>query len=287
MSDLILRALTGQEPDIEQLLDDIDAVLQAAYRAPSWKFRVQRFLRVQPGGWVVAQQENEVVAVGGCIAYPDAGFGWIGLIATSPSSQRHGAGRTVTQWAVDHLKSLGCASVLDASLAGAPLYVRMGFDDVGISVLMESSVVPIPSGSEFVTTIARTDVADLGAYDLPRFGADRSRLLDVLAHDHPGRGLVYRNGGTILGYGIAQDDAIGPVVADNDDSCRAIMTSLLALDWAQPPRVVLPPESPYRSVLESLGFVELRSLRRQQFGRVGPLPGQRTTMVAQTSFGEG
>ena len=157
MSDLILRALTGQEPDIEQLLDDIDAVLQAAYRAPSWKFRVQRFLRVQPGGWVVARQENEVVAVGGCIAYPDAGFGWIGLIATSPSSQRHGAGRTVTQWAVDHLKSLGCASVLDASLAGAPLYVRMGFDDVGVSVLMEPSVVPIRSGTELVTTITRTD----------------------------------------------------------------------------------------------------------------------------------
>ena len=73
MSDLILRALTGQEPDIEQLLDDIDAVLQAAYRAPSWKFRVQRFLRVQPGGLVVAQQENEVVAVGGCSSAPAVG----------------------------------------------------------------------------------------------------------------------------------------------------------------------------------------------------------------------
>jgi GNAT superfamily N-acetyltransferase len=288
-----LRPITGNEPDSDQLLEAIDQVLMAAYGVTSRRDRLRRFLLVEPGGWVVAEDDGVVVATGGCIAYPDAGFGWIGLIGTAPMAERRGLGRLVTQWIVDYLATKGCASVLDGSAAGAPLYARMGFEDVGVSRLLEARATMLPLQSPAhphsvgVTPAAINDLPAIAEYDNSRFGADRSRLLHAMFDLYPNRSVVVRRDGDVLGYGIAQDDAIGPVVADSEEACRDVLSALLNLSWNTPPKLVLPPESNYAQLLSDLGFVELRALRRQQFGRTGPLPGLRHTLAAQSSFGEG
>ena len=74
-----------------------------------------------------------VVGTGCCIAYPDAGFGWIGLVATLPAFQRRGIATAITEFLGRTLAAYGCASVLDASLAGGPVYERMGFADCGVT----------------------------------------------------------------------------------------------------------------------------------------------------------
>jgi GNAT superfamily N-acetyltransferase len=282
-----LRAISGAEPDAEQVLDAVDRVLMAAYRVTSRRDRIERFLRAEPGGWVVAEDAGKVVAAGGCISYPDAGFGWIGLIGTLPTAERRGLGRLVTQWIVDYLASKGCASVLDGSAAGAPLYARIGFHDAGVSRLLQAPSTVAKVANSKTTPAVPSDLPAIAKYDRARFGADRSRLLNLMFDLYPDRIVVVRNEGEILGFGVAQDDAIGPVVADTEIVCRDVLSALCNLSWVAPPKLVLPPETDYGPLVSELGFVELRSLRRQQLGRTGSLPGRRNTMAAQSSFGEG
>jgi GNAT superfamily N-acetyltransferase len=285
--ELTLRAMNGREPDLDSLLDQIDAVLMAAYKTTSRRNRVERFLQVEPGGWVVAEERGEVVAVGGCISYPDAGFGWVGLIGTSPPAERRGLGRLVTQWIVDYLASKGCAAVLDGSASGAPLYARMGFTDFGVSRMMQAPNRVFPIVDSRVAVADAEDLELIAHYDRPRFGADRSRLLRAMFDLYPGRALVVRHLGDVIGFGIAQDDSIGPLVADTESAARDLLSALCNLSWSAPPRLVLAPETVHADVAIELGFTEQRALRRQQLGRSGPLPGQRTTILAQASFGEG
>ncbi len=285
--ELTLRALTGREPDIGLLLDRVDAVLMSAYKTTSRRNRVERFLQVEPGGWVIAEERGEVVAVGGCISYPDAGFGWVGLVGTSPPEERRGLGRLVTQWVVDYLNSKGCAAVLDGSASGAPLYARMGFSDFGVSRMLQAPRRVFPIQDSRVAVAGSEELEMISRYDEPRFGADRSRLLRALFDLYPGRVLVARHLGEVIGFGVAQEDSIGPLVADTESAARDLLSALCNLPWDAPPKLVLASETVHADVVFELGFTEQRTLRRQQLGRSGPLPGQRTTTLAQTSFGEG
>ncbi len=119
---VVFRALTDIDDDVS--MGAVDELIMRAYGTSSRRKRVERFVRLQRGGWVVAEEPtskgNRIVGCGGCIAYPGGGFGWIGLIAVDPSMQGQGLGRVVTQWLIDHLATLGCSAVLDGS-SGAPL----------------------------------------------------------------------------------------------------------------------------------------------------------------------
>ncbi len=275
----------------DALLDEIDQILMRAYGMNSRRSRVQRFLTIDHGGWVNLRNEDRLVAVGGFIGYPTGGFGWVGLVATDPTAERQGFGRIVTQAIVDRLAAIGCASVLDGSLKGAPVYERMGFVDQGHSRIYSAvgAPGPMPQGSESVrlSTIAGVGFDAVCAYDREAFGADRSALLRNLIESYVGRDVVLTaDDGRILGYGIAQDDAIGPVVADEVVFGASIVESLRHLPWEAPPRIIVPPDSPFGMAVESLGFELQRSLRRQHLG-IAELPGRRDLICAQTSFGEG
>lgn len=275
----------------DTLLDEIDALLMRAYGSGSRRSRVERFLAVEHGGWVLLRDADRVVGVGGYVGYPIGGFGWIGLVATDPDAERRGFGRIVTQALADRLTALGCWSVLDGSAKGAPLYERMGFVDHGESRLFLAPTdigpgrgVPLGLHNSTIEEIGLTRVSE---YDAVAFGADRSSLLRLLGDLFVGRSVVLCGAdGRVVGYGIAQDDGIGPVVADDDTTGALIVDSLLRLSWDAAPWLIVPPGSLFAPAAESMGFVLQRSLRRQHLG-IGTLPGRRELICAQISFGEG
>ncbi len=287
---VVLRALTDIDDDVS--LSAVDELIMRAYGISSRRARVERFIRLQPGGWVVAEEAStigqHIVGCGGCIAYPDGGFGWIGLIAVDPSTQGKGLGRIVTQWLIDHLAGLGCSPVLDGSLSGAPLYEKIGFIDHGLSTLMVASGRrPTTDLPVTVNPLNDSDLINLYAYDHRAFGADRSHLLRFINNESPGRAFVSRsNDGTMTGYVMAQDTAIGPFVADDDEAFDALLAAALSLEFPSTPSVCVPPGSRYRDRWLAAGFTEVRSLRRQHLG-IGALPGLHRLIGAQTSFGEG
>jgi GNAT superfamily N-acetyltransferase len=291
---VVLRALIDLSD--RAVLDSVDGLIMQAYGMTSRMSRVERFISVQPGGWVVAtslvDDEERVVGCGGCIAYPDAGFGWIGLIGVDPTQQGKGIGRIVTQWLIDHLASLGCASVLDASRAGGSLYEQMGFVDHGLSRLMLASDRPLPNRAgptERSSLVVGTheDLIDLYAYDRERFGADRSSLLKYVFEEYPERCLIDRNcDATVRGFAIAQGASIGPFVADDEVSFDSLLAAMVHLIGPDRANACVPPGTRYLERWMAAGFTEARVLRRQHLG-IRALPGQHQLISAQISFGEG
>jgi GNAT superfamily N-acetyltransferase len=293
-----LRPLDPTSATIRADIAAVDALLQVAYDAPSWGFRVERGLAMQPDGWVVAQDGagGRIVGCGGFLAFRDGGFGWIGLVATHPDAQRRGVGRAVTQYLVDGLAALGCAAALDGSASGAPLYESMGFRDCGVSMLL---TVEDPAGAA-KTLVARcaskevhiraASLAHLDAilrFDMPYFGASRAVLLHRLLTEFVGRAAIAIDmSGVMRGYVIAQADAIGPLVADDATVRDALLEWALRRKWGAAPRIIVPPDSDHLDAVCDAGFVEQRALRHQRLG-IDHLPGNRGGIVAQVSFGEG
>jgi Acetyltransferase (GNAT) domain len=177
--------------------------------------------------------------------------------------------------------------VLDASLAGGPVYERMGFADRGSTRVMgfvggESA----PTSEEECDPLTADDLDEVVRFDAPRFGASRRDLLAKVIEQHPGRALVLRRRGKVAGYVVAHERTLGPVVTDTSESLTSLITAALALDWVSPPRINVPPESGHIATLQRLGFEERRQLRHMRRG-VEAMPGRRESIAAQISLGEG
>src|SRR3954453_12155212 len=158
------------DPAVEPAtLDAMDVVMQQAYGASSFADSIQRFVATQPDGLVVVEEAGEVVGTGCCIAYEEGGFGWIGLVATAPDHQRRGIATIVTERLSAVLAEHGCASVLDASAAGAPVYERMGFVDHGLTTVMGLEAEAPARRATACATVGVDDLAEVIALDAERF----------------------------------------------------------------------------------------------------------------------
>ena len=267
-------------------LEAMDQVMQQAYGVASFRMSIERFVAAQPDGLVVVEQRGRVVGAGCCIAYPDGGFGWIGLVATLPSFQRRGIATAITEMLSTTLAGHGAASVLDASAAGAPVYERMGFADHGSTLVMTDTMGEASVRRTECESLTHDDVDDVVAFDAGCFGADRRTLLTKVLAQHPGRSLVVRRDGRVRGYLVAQQTTLAPVVADDDASLADLVEAARRLEWSSPPRINVPPKSRHVASLLHLGFETNRALRHMRRG-IDTLPGQRQSIAGLVSLGEG
>src|SRR3954452_8380262 len=114
------------QPLTDDLLNEADRVLMAAFRSPSRRAELALYSALQPDGWLVAMLDGTLVGIGGVTCY--GSFAYLGLMAVDPAMQRRGIGQALVQALVIRAHELGSPRVLlDASNAGAPLYARLGF----------------------------------------------------------------------------------------------------------------------------------------------------------------
>ncbi|MCU1398551.1 MAG: family N-acetyltransferase [Acidimicrobiales bacterium] len=280
---ITLRVIAPTE--IDAAIPKMDAVMRRAYKGPSFRAQIGWYAAVQPDALVVVEDAGEIVGTGCGIAYADAGFGWIGLIGTEPTYERRGIGALVTERVAEILAGHGCASVLDASAAGGPLYERLGFTDHG-----PTRIVSVPQrGTPHprVELVGVDDLAAFAAYDAAVFGADRSALLAVLLADHPGRcGLVRGADGAVVGVVLAQHTTVGPLAADDPDTLAELVAFAAELPWNDDARICVPPESAHLDTLLALGGVHSRDLRHMRRG-VPLLPGRTAAYAGRISLGIG
>ncbi len=261
--------------------------MQRAYGVSSFRVSIDRFASVQPDGLAVFEHDGSVIGAGCCIAYPDAGFGWIGLVATLHAFQRRGVATAITEFLGRTLAAYGCASVLDASAAGAPVYERMGFADCGVTrVLGVVGDLPVAHGADECESLTVADFDDVVAFDAARFGASRRALLAKVIEQHPGRAMVVRRRRELVGYLVAQAGSLAPVVAEDASALSKLIAASRHLSWASPARINVPPESAHFPTLLRLGFEPLRELRHMRRG-IDVLPGRRTAVAGLVSLGEG
>lgn len=173
---------------------------------------------------------NHVIGVGSGISY--GALGVVGNMIVDPSYRRRGVGAAILEGVVDFLDELGCTRLeLSATDAGRPLYEKYGFTLAGPGV---SAVVPCRAradddGTAELTDAGPTSLAELAAYDAPRFGGDRSPLIASMLADRARPLVVARREGTVAGWAWVRPDAdrVGPLVADSPDVAAALVGDAL------------------------------------------------------------
>lgn len=267
----------------------LDTLLTRAYGRPGeWRWELEHFSPFYPRGWFVAEMDGVPAGTGGTTNYGP--FAWIGLMGVDPTYQRRGVGAALLDAILAELERAGCTlAVLDASASGAPLYERYGFLDDGTTVLFKSPhAIQGAVSLDRVRAICPDDLKDLGEFDTPIFGADRTRLLRTLFDALPDRGFVARDrSGAISAYVLAQSDRIGPWMASSQADAEAVLRAALALPFEQPPSLRVPSHnSAACELLDHLGFVQQRALRHMYHG-AGRARQNRGGIYGEASFSIG
>jgi GNAT superfamily N-acetyltransferase len=209
----------------------------------------------------------------------------IGMVLVAPSQRRRGLARA----AMDRcLRIAGRrSSTLIATPLGEPLYVNLGFVEVGRVVRMSFEGA---TAGERLPSIADTDARAVEQLDHEAYGANRSALLRSLRARAAATSVVRAARGGVRAFGIAmrQRDqlVVGPLIARDASEALALFRSLTGA-YAAAVRIDVPTtQMAFLSALAGLGLTRGQSAPIMLRG-VDDLPGRREQIYAIASRGFG
>jgi GNAT superfamily N-acetyltransferase len=275
-----------------RLLTAVD--LDAAFRLSAgagWNQRLddwRMLLRLAPAGSFAATMDDGTI-VGTAIGIDYGTFGWIAMMLVDPAWRGRGLGARLLEAAMGAV-SPGIAIRLDATPLGRPLYRRYGFEDE--DALTRHVAEPLDAARNRPLDAARgrpsRTVADrtveslskrvrrLTADHLPAvietderiFGADRRILLEwALGTAGQYAHTIDSDAGVDYCFGRPGRlfDQIGPVVASDDETARALVgASLLAAEGKAVVVDAFARHGGFTDWLGSRGFAASRPLFRMR-----------------------
>ena len=158
-------------------------------------------------------------------------FAWVSMVLVLPEHRRKGYATQLLKRALADLEKEGRTPILDATPAGREVYRLEGFRDTwGFKrYVVKERFDSMVSG---VRALRSADWPQIAALDLEAFGGDRVRLLQGLALRLPQAASVRERNGEIVGFVLGRDgreaNQIGPLVARDAASGRALLASALA-----------------------------------------------------------
>lgn len=197
-----------------------------------WPHRLEDWAMLQrvAEGFVV---EDAGQLIGTAFACPQGAYATIGLVIVSDDYQGKGIGRRLMEQA---LQACGAATaVLNATLAGVPLYASQGFIEFGRINQHQGQVEPLSP----LVLEAGESCRDARAGDWPRLlelakagsGLDRTRVFDDL-HDAIERTVILERDGKSCAFAMlrafGRGHVIGPIVAQTAEQARSLIAELLA-----------------------------------------------------------
>ena len=221
-------------------------------------------LDLNPWRFVAATADGGVVGTGGAACYGTA-LAWVCMILVEPQWRGRGIGKRLVEDVLDRVGNVARIG-LDATPAGRPVYLRLGFEEVFTLRRMAAPAAEVSPSRSDATTLSGTD--DLEAVlemDRELFGADRTAVLRWMFARSGG--WCVRGAGGVAGYGFLREGQhsrhLGPVVASDVASAQAIVTAALAAGDGRPLLIDVPARAAdWPGVLEGLGFREQRPLLR-------------------------
>ena len=277
-------------PFSEKDLNSVDEVVKAAYNVTqSRKDTLRQYLKLQPDGAFVVKDDDTIVGFGAALDY--GVFAYIGLMSVHPSAQKRGVGRLLMNSLLAWLAQRGCQTVLlDASQAGAPLYLQYGFveDDRTVHLRRVQNTAVPTTRFESCVRLNAGDFAKLVAFDTMYFGASREALLAKYCVSNPQRVFITReSNGNITGYLVAQPYTIGPWVACSVQDAEQLLQCALTLPYSAEPVVFVSAHNGNAlALLAQYGFMQARSLSHMRKG-LSIQRGRETTLYGQASLGFG
>src|SRR5260221_2162819 len=183
------------------------------------------------------------------------------MVLTEAKYQRRGFARRLLAHALETAEKMGIETIkLDATEQGRPIYEQFGFHG---EQEIERWSRPGESGAKHSAGRASAD-EPWRNLDLPIFGADRSRLLDRLAHLNPPKSIsqsyLFSRPGRMTSY-------LGPCVSENPETARRLIEECVqntGCGWSWD----LFPRNPDAVALaRDLGFSPKRHLLRMGRGK--------------------
>ena len=227
---------------------------------------------------LVAVQDDYIVGTITAINY-DNTVAWIGMMLVDRDYRGRGIAKRLLLEAIDKLDK--CLSVkLDATPAGRPVYLKLGFiDEYTLYRMTNASVSKLPPGDASYKTeqMKPADIPEVAAFDKKVFGADRTELIRQLYKAYPELAWLIKEKRHIAGFCLGREGQnftqIGPVYASSSNGARALIQS--AIDQITGRAVVVDicaAKSELLGWLEACGFISQRPFARMYL-RKNPYPG--------------
>jgi GNAT superfamily N-acetyltransferase len=208
--------------------------------------------------------ERDGVAIGTAALARYDKLAWVAMMLVDPAERRAGHGARLLSAALAAAEGSPCVG-LDATPLGQPLYRKYGFVESYSLMRMSWGGPPGPPsprsgpGGPF-HVITSSQLPAILAMDRDIFGADRSHLLASLLQRAPESAWTIDGRGYCFGRPGRLYHQIGPIVATDPDTARALVAHALS----DRPAVIDVPllDSASLTTLNSLGFVEERRFTR-------------------------
>jgi GNAT superfamily N-acetyltransferase len=222
------------EPHIRHLTpDDLNDAFVLSSTA-GWNQTIDDWrvlLRIAPRGCFAAWSGNRVIGTAIGIDYGE--FGWIAMMLVDPACRGQGLGHRLLEASMAVIPS-NRPIRLDATPLGRPLYLSAGFED---EAAITRRVRPAGARSfersfdprAAVRPLTADDLPDVLARDVVVFGGNRQPVLEWTSQTTPEYAWI-RDGdpaGYCLGRKGRLFDQIGPVVARDDATARALVSAAL------------------------------------------------------------
>lgn len=195
-----------------------------------WPHRLEDWAMLQrvSDGFVVMDGDR---LIGSAFTCPQGDYASIGLVIVSNDYQGQGIGRRLMEKALAACDSR--TPLLNATLAGAPLYASQGFVEYGrVQQHQGQALVPDLAAlapGESCRALGADDHATLLALAKAASGLDRREVLRDLQVEHA---VGIERDGQLRGFALlrpfGRGRCIGPVVAENIDQAKHLIARLLA-----------------------------------------------------------
>jgi GNAT superfamily N-acetyltransferase len=221
---------------------------------------------------VVAEHDGRLI--GSAFACHQGDFSTIGLVIVSDDHQGQGIGRQLME------RALACAAprtaILNATLAGAPLYAKMGFRDFGQIEQRQgqtpAAIEPAPSpAGDPCRALGDSDAAQVRALANAGSGLRRDAVIDdqlaVASH-----AIGIERAGQLRGFALLRPFGrglcLGPVIAEDLDQAKHLIASLLGQVPEAFVRIDVPVGGGLGDWLQALGLNRVDVVTQMSLGAV-------------------
>lgn len=250
-------------------VDDV-ASAHALSQALKWPHRLEDWAMLQRVAQsFVALDQGRLI--GSAFACHQGDFSTIGLVIVSDDYQGKGVGRRLMELAV------GCVpprtAILNATLAGEPLYAKMGFKAFGTIEQRQGAALPCEAiaanPGERCRELPPEDAAQLIELANAGSGLERGALLDDLLPEVE-RGIGVERDGQLQGFALlrrfGRGLCIGPVIAEDSAQAKYLIATLLKGVPGAFVRIDIPTTSGLSSWLDAAGLAKVDSVTQMSLG---------------------
>lgn len=235
--------------------------------ALKWPHRAQDWAMLQSvaDGFVALDQGS---VIGSAFACHQGDWSTIGLVIVSDQYQGHGIGRRLMDLA---LESVGPrTALLNATVAGAPLYRKMGFVEFGHIQQRQATVGTLPA-TGVGRPLSAADHPRLSALASAATGLNRSAVMQAVCADIE-QAVGLDVDGQLQAFAVlrpfGRGRCIGPVIAQNAEQAQQLIQQLLAQVPGAFVRIDIPVGCGLEGFLDSVGLPAIDTVTCMSRGEI-------------------